>query len=180
MDRSDDRFTPIKTIENMKTPLHIAAGIFAIGLCACSQNDPQEARERMNNQFDKVEDKMNDATNTADTRKEWVEDRNDILDDLRDLRNKIESELASHNEALAGKDLKANDRREHETMKAELEKEKGIVDGLIKNVDGATDSNWETVKADTRTASKEVKDWWNRMKENIDRKTDADNDNDGH
>lgn len=164
----------------MKTPIHVAVGIIALGLWGCSQNDPQEARDRMNDKLDKVEDKMNDANENADTPKEWVTERNDILNDLRDLRNKIETELNTHNEKLASKDLKAADRREHQAMKTELEKEKAIVDGLITNVDGATDASWATVKADTRRASDEVKAWWNRMKENIDRKTDADNDNDGH
>lgn len=164
----------------MKTSILFSIWASATLLTACSQNDPQAAREQMNDKLDKVEDKMAETNRTADTRKEWVEDRNDILDDLRDLRNKIENELAGHNEKLASKELKAADRREHESMKTELEKEKAIVDGLITNVEGATDATWTTVKSDTRRASDDVKTWWKHMKENIDRKTDVDHDNDGH
>ena len=161
----------------MKTNAFLAAALLTIG---CSQNDPQEARETMNNKLDKVKDKMNDAGREAGTREEWVTELNDILADLRDLRDHIDNKLARHTEKLAAKDLKAADRREHERMKAEFEKEKGVVEGLITNVEGATDGTWESVKADTRKTSREVKDWWDRMKENADRKTDADNDNDGH
>ncbi len=166
----------------MKTNSFAVAGIAALtfGLWGCAQNDPQEARDTMNNKLEKVEDKMQDANQEADTRKEWVEEQNDILEDLRDLRDKIDGQLATHTEKLAAKDLKTADRREHETMKAELDKEKGIVEGLIKNVEGSTDATWTTVKEDTRRTSEEVKAWWNRMKDDLDRKTEADKDGDGH
>jgi chromosome segregation ATPase len=160
------------------------AGIAAISLtflaAGCSNTTPQEQRDTMNNKLEKVEDKMKDANQEADTRQEWVAERNDILQDLRGIRDDIDGQLAKHTEKLAGKDLKTSDRRDHEAMKAELEKEKGIVEGLITNVEGATDATWATVKMDTRKTSDEVKAWWARMKEDMDRKTKADKDNDGH
>jgi F0F1-type ATP synthase membrane subunit b/b' len=166
----------------MKTNLSIATGIAAVafGLWGCSQSNPQEARDTMNNKLEKIEDKMQDAKVEAETPKEWVSERNDILDDLRSLRDNIDDQLAKHNVKLADKDLKKSERREHEAMKAEFEKEKGIVEGLVKNVEGATDATWATVKVDTRKTSDEVKAWWAKMKEDMDRKTDADKDNDGH
>lgn len=166
----------------MKVHTSTASVIAALAICfgSCSQSDPQEARDTMNNKLDKVQDKMQDANREAETAQEWVSERNDILEDLRDLRENIDVQLAKHTEKLAAKDLKATVRREHEEMKAEYEKEKGVVEGLITNVEGATDATWATVKTDTRKTSDEVKAWWTRMKENMDRNTDADKDNDGH
>lgn len=163
----------------MKSPVHFVAAL-TLMMCACAQNDPQDARATMNDKLDKVEDKMQEANREADTRQEWVTERNDILKELRDLRTRIDDQLARHTERLAAKDLKAADRREHEAMKTEYDKEKAIVEGLIHHVEGATDATWTTVKADTRKGADDVKAWWDRMRENTDRKTDADNDNDGH
>lgn len=168
--------TSIKT--NITIVTSMAAAAFS--LWGCSQSIPEEARDAMNDKLNKVEDKMQEANRDADTPKERVSERNDILEDLRDLRDNIDDRLAKHTEKLADKDLKAADRREHEAMKVEFEKEKGIMEGLIKNVEGATDETWATVKVGTRRTSDEVKTWWTRMKENTDRKTDADKDNDGH
>ncbi len=165
----------------MRTNITIAMGLaLAFGLASCAENDPEDARNKMENKLDNVQDKMQETNREADTHEEWVEERNDILEDLRDLRDNIDNQLAKHTEKLADKDLKTEDRREHEAMKAEYEKEKAITEGLIKNVEGATNETWATVKVDTQRSSDEVKAWWNRMKENMDRKTDADKDNDGH
>lgn len=169
-----------ETNGTMKTNISIATGIaaMAFGLWGCSQSDPQEARDTMNNKLDKIEDKMQDAK--ADTPKEWVSERNGILDDLRALRDGIDDQLSKYTMKLADKDLKPSVRRDHEAMKTEFTKEKSVVEGLITNVEGATDATWATVKGDTRKTSDEVKAWWARMKDDMDRKTDADKDNDGH
>ena len=79
-------------------------------------------------------------------------------------------------------DLQQSDSPSGETEPAEsdLARRRLSVEGLIKNVESATDATWATVKTDTRRSTDEVQAWWARMKENTDRRTDADKDNDGH
>ncbi|HEX2618053.1 MAG TPA: hypothetical protein VHL57_10955 [Flavobacteriales bacterium] len=157
--------------------LGLSAGVlfFAIG---CS-NTPQEQREQMNDRMEKIEDKMDEA-NKADDRQEWVEDKNAVAKELRDLQADIEKKLAKTEEKLADKDLKADDKRKHEAMRAELRKEKEIVGTQVANVDGATNDTWNTVKSDARKAMDDIKIWWDKQEENVDKKTDSDNDHDGH
>jgi uncharacterized protein (DUF3084 family) len=167
---------------NTLTNISLAVATVSLGLLytSCSEDTPAEQRADMNKKLDKVEDKMADAPYNADTRKDWVQERNDVLKDLRDLRDEIDNKLASVNEKLASKDLKASEREDQTAMKTELEKEKTAVDGLISDVENAREDNWNTVKLDTQRASDEVKSWWARFKENVDRKTKADKDRDGH
>jgi hypothetical protein len=166
----------------MKRFTYIALASITLGLTlpGCSSNSPEEQQEKTAEKLDKVEDKMLDADHDADTRAEWEKERTDVLEDLRNLRDDIDKKLSGTNEKLARTDLKTSERRDEEAMKAELEREKGIVAGLIKDVENASETTWAQVRVDTRTASDKVKDWWNRFKDNVDKKTDRDNDNDGH
>jgi hypothetical protein len=157
------------------TAVLLAGGLLFAG---CSTT-PAEQKAETNKELNKIEDKMQDAT-VANTQLAWESDRADVLKDLRDLRDNIESKLAETNVKLADKDLKPSERKDEESMKAELTKEKNIVDGLIQKAENATDPTWESTKAEIRTASDDVKGWWARLKDNIDKKTDADKDHDGH
>ena len=47
-------------------------------------------------------------------------------------------------------------------------------------VQNATSTTWNEVKAEASKTSEDVKGWWGRLKDNVDKKTDADHDNDGH
>jgi hypothetical protein len=162
-------------------PHHLLAiAVLASGFApAGCGNTPEEQRAATDKKLDKIEDKMADSK-MADTRSEWEKERADILADLRGLRDNIEKELTSTNVALADKNLKPSIRKDKEALKAELEREKSKVDGMISKAEDATDATWSTTKADINKASAEVKGWWARLKENIDKKTDADNDKDGH
>jgi hypothetical protein len=157
----------------------LAAVTLGLTLPSCSTT-PEEQQEKTAESLDKIEDKMVDATQDADTRAEWEKERSDVLTDLRNLRDDIDKKLNDCNEKLARTDLKASERKDEEAMKAELEREKGIVDGLVKDVENASETTWATVRVDTKNASDKVKDWWTRFKENMDKKTDRDNDGDGH
>lgn len=148
-------------------------------LTRCS-NTPEEQKDTMNEKMNKVEDKMEDAKMDAKTPAAWESERTSILNDLRDLRSNIDNKLSSTNEKLAGKGLKPSERKDEEAMKAELEKEKAAVDEQITKVEGADAGTWETVKADSKKASDDVKGWWGRLKENVDKKTSSDKDHDGH
>jgi chromosome segregation ATPase len=150
-------------------------------LCACSSPDtPQEQREDVNKKLDKVEDKMADAPSDADTRQEWEAERNAVLKDLRDLRDQVDRKLGEVNVKLARTDLKPSERTDHVAMKAELEKEKTAIEKLIGDVEDAREDNWNTVRLDMRRATDDLKSWWARFKDDVDRSTDADRDRDGH
>jgi hypothetical protein len=168
----------MKTLINLSlSVVTIAAGVFMAG---CAEETPGEQRSEMNKEIDKVQDKMADAPYEADTRKEWVEERNEVLNDLRSLRNDIEKKLADTNEKLARNDLKPSERDDLNAMKVELEREKTTMDRLVNDVETAREDNWNTVRLDTRRASDEVKNWWAKFKEDIDRSTKSDKDRDGH
>lgn len=154
----------------------VLAGGFALTGCG---NSPEEQKLEADKKIEKIEDKMADAK-LADTPAEWEKERADILADLRGLRDNIEAQLAKTNVDLADKKLKPSVRKEKEALKAELEREKANVDGLVTKAENATDATWSSTKADINKASDDVKGWWARLKENIDKKTAADNDKDGH
>lgn len=162
-------------------PHHLLAVALLAGgftMAGCS-NTPAEQRAETEKKVDKIEDKMADSR-MADTHVEWEKERADILADLRDLRDNIGSQLSKVNVDLADKKLKPSVRKDKEAMKAELEREKTNVEGLVAKAENATDATWSSTKADLDKASNDVKGWWARFKENIDKKTDADNDKDGH
>ena len=160
--------------------LSLVVTTFAMGalLTSCSET-PAEKQDEMQNKMENVQEEMNDVK-TADTRAEWENERTDVLDKLRNMRDDIDGELDRCNERLADKGLKASQRTDETAMQAELTREKARVEELIVRVEGSNEGTWMTVKEDTRKTSDEVEGWWARQKENIDKKTDADKDNDGH
>ena len=158
----------------------LLAAAFGSGLMLASCSDtPQEQNEEMNKKMEDVQDEMKDVQ-AADTPAEWQKERNDVLDKLRSMRDDIDKELARTNEKLAGKDLKPSERADETAMQAELMREKTRVTELITTVEGSEEGTWAAVKADAQKTSDEVESWWKRTKENIDKKTNADRDNDGH
>ena len=50
----------------------------------------------------------------------------------------------------------------------------------LDKVEGATSDTWNDIKIEANKTSQDAKDWWSRLKDNVDQKTDADKDNDGH
>ena len=160
--------------------LLIAASVAGSLLLAACSNTPDQQKAESRAAMESVQDKMNETAASAKTPAAWESERTEILNDLRGIRDNIDGKLATCNERLAGKDLKPSQRNDEEMMKSELIREKTQVETLISNVEGATDNTWTSVKADTKTASDEVEGWWARVKDNVDKKTDSDKDNDGH
>ena len=158
--------------------LALAAFAGSLLFASCS-NTPAEQKEETDKKLEKIEDKMADSE-VANTPKTWEIERNEILEDLRGLRNNIDAKLAETNVKLADTKLKPSERKAEEAMKAELTREKDTVEDLIKRSEDSTDTTWETVKADIKKGADDVKTWWARQKENVDKKTDADHDKDGH
>lgn len=161
-------------------PLLMATAIASTLFFVRCANTPEEQRDAMNDKMDKIDDKALDAQTEADTRLEWEKDRTAILDDLRDLRSNIDGKLAETNEKLAKKDLKASERADHEAMKAELTKEKELVEAQIAKVEGATPADWDMTRTEADRTRNDVRTWWQKEKEKVDQKTDADKDGDGH
>jgi len=165
----------------MKIPTTIVLATTLVGglfLASCG-NTAQDQNEKMENKMEDVQDDLNE-TSAADTRAEFDRERNDVLNELRTMSNDIDSELARTNERLAKTDLKADKRAEQEALKVELIDQKGRMDVLISNVEGSQEGSWVSVKETTKRDAAEVGNWWTRTKENVDKKTDADNDKDGH
>ncbi|MBL0045299.1 MAG: hypothetical protein IPP33_13185 [Flavobacteriales bacterium] len=166
----------------MKTPqnksLFAVAIVASLFVSACS-NSPAEQKEETNTAMDKIEDKMTDSQ-AAETRLDWETERAEILADLRGLRDNIEMDLAANKVELADMKMKPSVRQDKEALKVELEREKANVDAMIVKAETAMDATWNTTKVDLKKASDDVKAWWARLKENVDKETKSDNDNDGH
>ncbi len=170
-----------KTNNIMKNRSHLGLMTILVAsacLVASCSDTPAEQRESMNNKMQDIT--SNAEKTTADTPKEWEKERQDILGELRDLRNDIDDKLGKEQEKLADKKLKPSERTDCEAMAAELTKEKGVVESHIKAIETSEDANWNTNRDSARAAMTDFKSWWAKQKEKMDRKTDADNDHDGH
>lgn len=143
------------------TLLALAAMCTSLLAVRCS-NTPEEQRDRMNDKMEKIDDKMDEASK-ATTRQEWVEEKNAVAKDLRDLQMNIDDKLAKTEEKLAGKDLKAEERTKQEALRTELRKEKEAVATQLSSVESATDATWNTVRTDARKAMDDIKAWWSEQ-----------------
>ena len=160
-----------------KSPVLFAVLAGSMLFAACS-NTAADQNDKMNSKMDKVNDKIQDTK--ADASAQFEKDRQSIASDLTSLRDNINSKLKDTNDDLAKKDLKSSERTKDEKLKAELEKEQTVVNDELDKVNNATASTWDDVKADANKVSADVKTWWSGMKEDVDKKTDSDKDNDGH
>lgn len=169
-------------LNNMNKPTTISLMAVALTggllITGCSSS-PEELKENMNDKMENVQKQINELPSEP-TVADWESERNDVLQELRDLRETIDRRLSSSNEKLAGKNLKPSERTDEMAVQAELIREKDRVEVAIANVESAETGTWISIKEDTRKTTNEVKDWWSRLKENVDKKTDADKDNDGH
>jgi len=137
----------------------------ALSFTACS--DTSKDAERMEQ---KVDNAMEDLRAGKD----------EVGRELRDLREKLALEATLADEKLKDPALKAEERAEWENYKKEVNEQIDRLDGELNDVESATSEAWENVKTESRSAMKDVGDWFARQAEKIDRKTDADKDNDGH
>ena len=137
----------------------------ALSFTACSET-PKDA-ERMEQ---KVDNAMEDLRAGKD----------EVGRELRDLREKLALEATLADEKLKDPALKAEERAEWENYKKEVNEQIDRLDGELNDVESATSEVWENVKTESRNAMKDVGDWFARQADKIDRKTDADKDNDGH
>jgi len=134
-------------------------------LVACS-DAPQDG-EKMENQVD-------------NTMENIQQEKKDIAEDMREMRNKIEMRMTKVEAQLSDPELDAETRAKFEQEKTELKQQMDRVDGNLSEVERATKETWNDVKASSEKAADETENWFQRQKELIDQKTEVDNDNDGH
>ncbi len=151
---------------DMRTYLINAAVLGAfLSFTACSEAP---------NNADQMENKVDKAMDDVRAGKE------EVSNELRDLREKLVVEHARAEERLKDPELTTEERSEWEAYKADVQTQLDRVDGNLNDVGSATTEMWDDVKTGTRRTVDDIGDWFDRQAEKVDRKTDADKDMDGH
>lgn len=140
--------------------------------------DSGDASEKTTDQMQENKNEMNEAK--TESSEEWREERTEAVAELRELRATLESQQVREQERLDKGIKDAGKKAECQAMIAELNTNIARVDASLMKMDASTGTDWSNVKAETRMATDETKTWWGRQKEMVDKKTDADKDNDGH
>jgi hypothetical protein len=110
---------------------------------------------------------------------EFEENRHAAVDDLRDIRVRLDQRLEAIEIKLQDPSLTDADRQLWEARRAEARAHVKRVDDDLARVQGATTTVWEDVKQGVSNTAKDVGNWFEEQAEKIDRNTDADLDNDG-
>lgn len=148
----------------MKTmKLGVAGLIAALTLAACNSGT---TAEQMDRQADR-------------TMAEFEENRHAAVDDLRDIRVRLDQRLEAIEIKLQDPSLTDADRQLWEARRAEARAHVKRVDDDLARVQGATTTVWEDVKQGVSNTAKDVGNWFEEQAEKMDRNTDADLDNDG-
>ena len=118
--------------------------------------------------------KVDDALSDLQKEKE------DATRELRKVREDIAVELAKAAEHLKDPSLAPVERTRWEEVRKEAKEQMERLDRSLKDVDSATAEAWSDVKRAATDAVRSTRDRFKRQAEKIDRKTDADADDDGH
>ncbi len=121
---------------------------------ACCGNTPTEPLQRSH----KVEYQMVE-TKTARTPVAWETERNTILGCLHELRDTNVQRSIAANKGFAH-------RRDQEQMKAELAREKDMVEDLTMKTENATSSSWSDTRTEIKRSAENVKTWWSDAERN--------------
>jgi vacuolar-type H+-ATPase subunit I/STV1 len=159
---------------NTKTQ-YLATLLLCSGLLVACGTEAGKETERVNDQMKE----NREALAKADNAREWMNEREEARKEMADLRDNMSSRLERERQRLADGIKNAEKRAETERHIAELEQNIARIDANYVALDGASNENWENVKADTRKAADETRNWWDRQKDWIDAQTKADNDKDG-
>lgn len=155
---------------------HLATLLISSGLLAACGTEAGKETERTNDQMQENRKEMNEA----DTKSEWLEERDEARAELMDLRSNMSDRLERERKRLADGIKDSKKRAEAEQHVRELEQNIARIDASTTGLSGATNETWEQVKRDAREVADTTKSWWGRQKEWIDKQTNADNDHDGH
>lgn len=150
----------------MKTDQLGIAGMFAAALAftACS-SEPNTAGQ--------MEQKVNELAAELEAGKHAA------AEDLRDLRTKLENQLETIDAKLEDTRLTVEERTDWETRRTEASAHVARIDAELGRVESATANAWEDVKQGVSNTANDVGDWFAKQAEKIDRKTEADHDQDG-
>lgn len=140
--------------------------------------DPGDATEKTNEQLQENRSEMNEAK-TEDSG-EWLQERTEATKELRDLRATLEERQIREQDRLNKGIKDPKEVAETEAVVAELRTNIARIDATLGKLDTSTPTDWSNVKMEARRTADETKTWWERQKEAVDKKTDADKDNDGH
>lgn len=107
-------------------------------------------------------------------------ERQKVAEELKDLRGDVEERLVDVNNKLARTDLDKATRKAVEEERDTLIGLRERIDGSLRQVEGADETTWQSVKEGVRNTLTDVKDWFKRQAEKVDKETKADADDDGH
>lgn len=141
----------------------VLSSILILSACSTEPPAPEQLASRVDNAMD-------------DLRK----GKEEVTAELRALREDLAVERTKAEERLKDPKLNADQRKEWQTFKNEVDAQIDRVDRQLAEVSSATAATWEKVKESTSQALQEVGDWFNRQAEKVDRKTRADRDQDMH
>jgi len=162
---------------SMKNITHqLATVLLSSGLLAACSTEAGTETERRQEQMQENRSEMN----AADTKREWMKERDEAMKELADLRENMADRLERERKRLADGIKDAEKRVECERHIAELEQNIARIDASTTGMSTATADNWDSMKRDMRKATDETKSWWERQKDWVDQQTDADKDQDGH
>lgn len=149
---------------NKRSILMTSLAIAAFGLVACGG---------ANTEGDTMERKVDEAM------AEMARDKEAALEELRDLRVRMETRLNEIGNELEDPALTDEQRAELADEQDALEHQVDRVDAVTNEVESALQETWSDVKRTTNEVTRDIKEWLERQAEKVDEATDADHDHDG-
>jgi hypothetical protein len=135
--------------------------IAAFGLVACGgANTEQEAMER------KVDDAMAEMTRDKDA----------ALEELRDLRARMETRLTAIGNELEDPAITEEQRVELADEQVALEHQVDRVDAATHDVENAMQETWSEVKHTSKVVTQDIKEWLERQAGQVEKASDTDHD----
>jgi transketolase len=163
----------------MKTNSLLAAACLSGMLLATScGTDKGDITAKTTDQLQETRKDLGEAR--ADSRESWQEERDAAVKDLRDLRSTLENRRTREQKRMDDRITDTKKRAESAALITELNTNIARIDASLAKLAASTATDWNNANDDARKTSEETRSWWSRQMENIDKKTDADNDKDGH
>ncbi|MGV3636371.1 MAG: hypothetical protein ACO1NQ_01865 [Flavobacteriales bacterium] len=156
-------------------PYFLATLLLSGGLLVACGTEAGKETERVNEQ---MQENRNEVSRADDT-EEWMEEREEARKEMSNLRERLNDRLIRERKDLADGIKNAEKRAETERHIAELEQNIARIDAGMVSYDASNKDTWNQVKVEGRKAMDETQSWWDRQKDWVDAKTDADNDGDG-
>jgi len=156
-------------------PYFLATLLLSGGLLVACGTEAGKETERVNEQMQENRNEVG----KADDAQEWMNEREEARKEMANLRETLSNRLERERKDLADGIKNAEKRAETERHIAELEQNIARIDASMVSFDGSTKDTWNEVKMEGRKAADETKGWWDRQKDWVDAKTEADKDGDG-